>query len=190
MACPDFHELTSLGASGRQAGGPVCRGSVGGQRAHWQGQGKQRARSVPLQRAEPWPPLLHAAQEWANGRMRALKGEGDFAELARYLMTLPSTGQIAETIALYFGKVPEASAFSAEFLRRKSAEQAGRRAARGGGGGGGAGAPAAVVALSTGPSKWEKIPKKGGKKGKGKKVDAALLGFETGTNYAVLERPT
>ena len=134
--------------------------------------------------------MLHAAQEWANGRMRALKGEGDFTELARYLMTLPSTGQIAETIALYFGKVPEASAFSAEFLRRKSAEQAGRRAARGGGGGGGAGAPAAVVALSTGPSKWEKIPKKGGKKGKGKKVDAALLGFETGTNYAVLERPT
>ncbi|GAB4819102.1 hypothetical protein N2152v2_006148 [Parachlorella kessleri] len=39
---------------------------------------------------------------------------------------------------------------------------------------------------------WEKIPKTAGgkkKKGKGLKVDGTLLGFGTGTNYAVLETP-
>ena len=86
-----------------------------------------------------------------------------YTEMARYLMSLPSTGQVAECIALYFGAAPEASAFSADFLRRKSAEQSGKRSRRGGGGGGGGGggvgsAPA-VVALATGPSKWEKVPK-------------------------------
>ena len=45
----------------------------------------------------------------------------------------------------------------------QSAEQSGKRSRRGGGGGGGGGggvgsAPA-VVALATGPSKWEKVPK-------------------------------
>ena len=96
--------------------------------------------------------------------MRALKGEsGDFSELARYLMSLPSTGQVAECIAVYFGALPEASAFSAEFLRRKSAEQAGKRgggggSGGGGGGGGGRGAPT-VAAPAPEPAKWAKVPK-------------------------------
>ena len=86
-----------------------------------------------------------------------------YSEMARYLLSLPSTGQVAECIALYFGAAPEASAFSADFLRRKSAEQSGKRSRRGGsgggGGGGGSGSVPAVVALATGPSKWEKVPK-------------------------------
>ncbi|KAK9843468.1 hypothetical protein WJX81_004284 [Elliptochloris bilobata] len=139
-------------------------------------------------------------EEWASARMCALKAPApgeNYSEMARYLLSLPSTGQVAETIALYFGAAPEASAFSAEFLRRKTAEQSGKKGGRGGGnrgggggggGGSGGGAPA-VVALATGPSKWEKVPKTGKKKGT-KKVDASLLGFDSGTNYAVLEQPT
>ena len=42
-----------------------------------------------------------------------------------------------------------------------------------------------VAPVSTGATGWTKMPKK---KKKGQKVDAAMLGFETGTNYAALEK--
>lgn len=38
-------------------------------------------------------------------------------------------------------------------------------------------------------SGWVKLPKKGKGKKKGQKIDNAMLGFETNTNYNLLERP-
>ena len=78
--------------------------------------------------------------------------------------------------------------------RRKLAEQNGKKKGRSGsrraagGQGAAAGAKAGAVGVapvSTGATGWTKMPKK---KKKGQKVDAAMLGFETGTNYAALEK--
>ena len=51
-------------------------------------------------------------------------------------------------------------------------------------------AAAPPPAKPKGAGEWDKIPKKGARKGskKGVKVDGAMLGFATGTDYSVLER--
>ena len=50
--------------------------------------------------------------------------------------------------------------------------------------------PPPPAALGKSGTDWEKVPKTAGgkKKAKGKKVDAQLLGFNAGTNYAALEQ--
>jgi hypothetical protein len=55
-------------------------------------------------------------------------------------------------------------------------------------------ATAAAVApalAAPGSASWEKVAKTavGGKKKKGQKVDSQMLGFGTGTNYSLLDRP-
>jgi cell wall-associated NlpC family hydrolase len=52
------------------------------------------------------------------------------------------------------------------------------------------GATAAKAQPAKKDADWEKVPKTaGGKKKKGKKLDGSMLGFASGTNYALLEQP-
>jgi hypothetical protein len=59
--------------------------------------------------------------------MHAIRGSEDLT-LVQFLMSCASTGEVAEYISCYLGRSPEVSAFTSEFLRRKYAEAAGKKA--------------------------------------------------------------
>ena len=65
-----------------------------------------------------------AIQAWCKERMIRLNGSDDLT-LVRWLMACSSGGEVAEYIATYLGNKPEVVVFTAEFLRRKHAEQTG-----------------------------------------------------------------
>ena len=96
-----------------------------------------------------------AFEAWCRAQMTSLTGGADLA-LPRWLMSLASTGEVAETVTAYLGESPGAAAFTAEFLRRKGVEAAAagasgrkarRRAAAAGGRVGSAEAAAPAVAI-------------------------------------------
>jgi hypothetical protein len=58
--------------------------------------------------------------------MLKLQGTDDLT-LVRFLLSCQSTGETAEYITAYLGKSTEVSHFTAEFLRRKFAESAGKK---------------------------------------------------------------
>ncbi len=93
---------------------------------------------------------------------------------------------MAEYCAMYLGNKPGMSTFVAEFLKRKAADpdklrrqKAGKGRAAAPGGGGAADKSAWLAAAAAGGAP-------GGAKGKGKKVDASLLGFGSKTDFSVL----
>ncbi|KAK9790766.1 hypothetical protein WJX73_000621 [Symbiochloris irregularis] len=143
-------------------------------------------------------------EEWGRAKMRVFQNSEDLT-LIRWLMTLRSAGEVADYVNTYFPNHPAAPAFIAEFLRRKAAQQASAGNKRGAQRSASATSntlastqndptPAAAQAQSNtnkkGPGEWDKIPKKGpkGKNKKGTKVEGAMLGFSSGTDYSVLER--
>ena len=121
-------------------------------------------------------------------------------------MTVESNSEVAEYVSTYLGATPTAAKFSAEFLKRKLAEQAvgGKKsrkarakanaaaAALSGTGGKPAGRPTGA-GVETSSGSWAQVgageSTAGGKKAKkkGQKVDSAMLGFGSGTNYSLLE---
>lgn len=142
---------------------------------------------------------------WCMEQMQELTGSRDVT-LCEFLMTVESNSEVAEYVSTYLGATATAAKFSAEFLKRKLAEQAvsGKKsrkarakATAAAAALSGAGKPASGKATVGGgdaaAASWAQVGagetlvtgKKAKKKGQ--KVDTALLGFGSGTNYSLLE---
>ncbi|KAL6780495.1 hypothetical protein ACKKBF_B12905 [Auxenochlorella protothecoides x Auxenochlorella symbiontica] len=151
---------------------------------------------------------------WCREQLIAVGSTPDLA-LCEFLMTVDSNSEAAEYLTLYLGKTEAVSKFAAEFMNRRLEEKAGMmgrkaRKARKQAAAANPARPAAslATAATVGPrtvapppappaakasgataSGWEKVPKAPAGKKKGKKgtpVHSALLGFDTGTDYAML----
>ncbi|CAG9462884.1 unnamed protein product [Pedinophyceae sp. YPF-701] len=89
--------------------------------------------------------LSRPFEAWCRRELEELTGSRDLA-LVEVLMTVGSNGEVADYCTMALGKSVRVSTFTAEFIRRKHADVAGKpiplndgkgRAAGGGGGGGG-----------------------------------------------------
>lgn len=147
-------------------------------------------------------------RSWCVEQMQELTNSSDVT-LCEFLMTVESNSEVAEYVSTYLGATPTAAKFTAEFLKRKLAEQASTgkksRKARAKANAvaaalanGGASAAAGGKAQS-GPAgagdesdtSWAHVSDVGAKKTKkkGQKVDSMMLGFASGTNYSLLDVP-
>lgn len=62
-------------------------------------------------------------RSWCESQIKPLTGSNDMT-LLDFLLSLPSAGEVRDYVALYLGESEAATAFGAEFLRRKRADPA------------------------------------------------------------------
>jgi len=145
--------------------------------------------------------LSAAFRVWCADQMEKLIGSRDVT-LCEFLMTVESNSEVAEYVATYLGGTPASATFSAEFLKRKLAEQAaasGGKKSRKARAKANAAAAAAAGGNSAGQtslggsggedSSWAQAAGAKRNKNKSQKLDTTLLAFDTGTNYSLLEQP-
>jgi len=111
-------------------------------------------------------PMSDGFTSWCKEQMRQLNGSDDMT-LVEFLMSLHSEKEIREYVEFYLGKSAKSSKFTTEFMFRMEAETKTTLAKDGG------------AFENVNPSKAASGNRKKGKK-KGKKLDASLLGFNTG----------
>jgi len=66
-------------------------------------------------------PMTPEFRDWCESQMSKLTGDDDLT-LIEFLMSLDSSGEIAEYIKTYLGATPVVSSFITEFIRRKAKE--------------------------------------------------------------------
>lgn len=117
---------------------------------------------------------------WCKEQSLKLTGSDDMT-LIDFLLGLQSSGEIAEYIQVYLGKSAAVSSFTAEFVRRKHAEEVRRPSLQGD--------ASATGSTEAGGPTHEQAKNKKGKRSRGKKVNPSqLLGFSSGISYESVER--
>uniref|UniRef100_A0A7S3XB28 GYF domain-containing protein n=1 Tax=Picocystis salinarum TaxID=88271 RepID=A0A7S3XB28_9CHLO len=117
---------------------------------------------------------------WCKEQSLKLTGSDDMT-LIDFLLGLQSSGEIAEYIQVYLGKSAAVSSFTAEFVRRKHAEEVRNPSQQGN--------ASAIGSSEAGGPTHEQAKNKKGKRSRGKKVNPSqLLGFSSGISYESVER--
>jgi len=125
-------------------------------------------------------PISANFRDWCKEQSLKLTGSDDMT-LIDFLLGLQSSGEIAEYIQVYLGQSAAVSSFTAEFVRRKHAEEVRRPALE-------EDRAASGSAEPEGPTQDQAKNKKG-KRSRGKKVNPSqLLGFSSGISYESVER--